>query len=329
VPTTSPRVVVVGGAVLDQKLRTRRAPVLGTSNPGAAVAGVGGVGRNIAENLARLGAATVLVAPVGDDLPGESVVGRTAAAGVDCRHIVVTSLPTGTYTAVLGDDGDLVIAVSDMRATDRLTVADLGAVPGLLAGADLLVVDANPPPDVVHWLLREAAAAGVVVVVEPVSVAKAGSLAPVLDGGAPVHTVTPNADELGALVGGPSPRSTAEVLEAAAALHDRGVRHVWVRRGAAGSLLSSHWSDGAGSRSVLAVGAPATEVVDVTGAGDSMTAGFVHALLAGRTAVEAARFGQVCAALTCASPETVRPDLDVDLVATHLTPTDPPVEELR
>ena len=79
--TSAPRVVVVGGAVLDQKLRTRRAPVLGTSNPGEAVAGVGGVGRNIAENLARLGTSTVLVAPVGDDLPGESVVGRTARGG--------------------------------------------------------------------------------------------------------------------------------------------------------------------------------------------------------------------------------------------------------
>ena len=48
-------VVVVGGAVLDTKVRTALAPVLGTSNPGTASATVGGVGRNIAENLARLG----------------------------------------------------------------------------------------------------------------------------------------------------------------------------------------------------------------------------------------------------------------------------------
>ena len=327
-PTTAPVVVVVGGAVLDQKLRTRDAPVLGTSNPGVAEAGVGGVGRNIAENLARLGTSTVLVAPVGDDLPGESVVGRTAAAGVDCRHVIVSGLPTGTYTAVLGDDGDLVIAVADMRATDRLTTTDLDALPGLLAGADLLVVDANPPPAVVAWLLDEAAAVGLPVVLEPVSVAKAGGLAAVLEGGRPVHTVTPNADELGALVGAPVRGSTADVLEAADALHARGVVNVWVRRGAAGSLLSSR-SPGTAPTRVLAVGAPATEVVDVTGAGDSMTAGFVHAVLAGRDVVEAARFGQVCAALTCASTETVRPDLDADLVAAHLTPSHPPVEELR
>ena len=66
-------VLVVGGAVLDTKVRTAAAPVLGTSNPGTASATVGGVGRNIAENLARLGRPTVLVAAVGDDPAGDTV----------------------------------------------------------------------------------------------------------------------------------------------------------------------------------------------------------------------------------------------------------------
>ena len=78
-------VLVVGGAVLDTKLRTAAPPVLATSNPGTASWTAGGVGRNIAENLARLGSTTTLVTAVGNDLAGESIVGRTAAAGVDCR----------------------------------------------------------------------------------------------------------------------------------------------------------------------------------------------------------------------------------------------------
>jgi pseudouridine kinase len=82
-----------------------------------------------------------------------------------------------------------------------------------------------------------------------------------------------------------------------------------------------------GSRAVI-VGAPEVEVADVTGAGDSMTAGYVNALLDGADVVEAARYGQVLAALTCASADTVRPDLSAALVAAHLTPTQPPTEEL-
>jgi pseudouridine kinase len=49
-----------------------------------------------------------------------------------------------------------------------------------------------------------------------------------------------------------------------------------------------------------------------------MTAAFVHALLRGDPAVEAARFGQMAAALTVASPDTVRPDLTARLIDAEL-----------
>ena len=325
-PDDPARVLVVGGAVLDTKLRTTGTPVLGTSNPGSASWTPGGVGRNIAENLARLGRPTVLLAAVGDDIAGESVLGRTAAAGVDCRNVVLSSHPTGTYAAVLDDDGDLLVAVADMRATDELAVVDLAALPGLLATSGAVVADANLDTEVVRWVVAAAAAARVPVVLEPVSVAKATGLAAVLDDGQPVHTVTPNVDELAALVGGDVADTVDDVVRATRGLHERGVEHVWVRRGTRGSLLSIRARVDAPR--VVLVGAPPVEVADVTGAGDSMTAGYVHALLDGADVVEAARYGQVLAALTCASPDTVRADLTEALVTTRLSPSHPPTEEL-
>jgi pseudouridine kinase len=177
----------------------------------------------------------------------------------------------------------------------------------------------------------------VLAVFEPVSVAKATAAAAVLDGPVGVHTVTPNVDELAALVGAPVDDTVEGVRAAADVLHGRGVEHVWVRRGTHGSLLSVASSPDAGSsvagsadagsRAVL-VAAPPVQVADVTGAGDSMTAGYVHALLDGADVVEAARYGQALAALTCASADTVRADLTAALVAAHLTGTQPPTEEL-
>ncbi|KRE62040.1 PfkB family carbohydrate kinase [Nostocoides sp. Soil756] len=323
-------VLVVGGAVLDLKVRTRTPPVLATSNPGTATSAVGGVGRNIAENLARLGTPTALVAAVGRDAAADTVLGRTTEAGVDCRHVVLSRHPTGTYTALLDHAGDLHLAVADMRATDELTVGDLAVVPSLLSGAGALVVDCNLHVDVIRWLLTTAAAAGVPTVLEPVSVAKATEAAPALDGSVPLHTVTPNVDELAALVGGPVADTVDDIVRAAGLLHARGVERVWVRRGTRGSLLSVDagvGGDDAGRRVVL-VAAPAVDVADVTGAGDAMTAGYVHAVLRGEGVVEAARTGQVLAGLTCASPDTVRPDLTAALVAAHLTPTRPATEEI-
>ncbi|MEN0072245.1 MAG: PfkB family carbohydrate kinase, partial [Propionicimonas sp.] len=118
----------------------------------------------------------------------------------------------------------------------------------------------------------------------------------------PVFTVTPSADELAALSGMPV-EDTRDAIAAAAVLHERGVANVWVSRGPQGSLFCA--ADG----QVTLLPAEPTEVVDVTGAGDALTAGYVHGLLAGHDPLEAARAGHVVAALTVASPHTVRPDL--------------------
>src|SRR4051794_35968433 len=58
-------VLLGGGANMDVKARSPRAAVLAPSNPGSATMSAGGVGRNVAENLARLGTRTHLVAAVG------------------------------------------------------------------------------------------------------------------------------------------------------------------------------------------------------------------------------------------------------------------------
>jgi pseudouridine kinase len=296
-----PQVVVLGGAVMDVKAVTDSAAVPQTSNPATIRTSPGGVGRNIAEGLARLGRRTFLVAAVGDDAFGRELLARTADAGVYVDHVVRGPFATGTYLATLDPDGELVVGAADLRATDALTVDALGRARDLVARADFLVVDGNIPAAVVRWAIQACAQHAVPVLVDPVSVAKAGRLAPLLDG-APVDTVTPNLAELGALTGNPVADSRPAITRAAAELHQRGVRRVWVRRGRRGSLLSD---DG----TVTVHDAPPAEVVDVTGAGDAMTAAYVAARTDNATPTAAAELGHLAAALTVAHPDNVRPDL--------------------
>jgi len=309
-------VVVVGGANMDIKAHSAHPAQLRTSNPGTAHTTPGGVGRNIAENLARLGSPTHLVAAVGRDAFADQITAATRAAGVAVDHLVVSDGQTGTYLAVIDSSGELLVAVSNMAVTDELTVRQLAPARDLVTHADLVVVDGNIPPAVTEWLLDYTAAVGVPVVLEPVSVAKGRHLAETLSPKRPVLAITPNLDELTGIVGEPVANSRQGIARAARVLHDRGVEHVWVRRGLRGSLLSSRAEDGGITVSTLA--APATRAVDVTGAGDSMTAAFVHALLRGDSALDAARFGQMAAALTVASPDTVRPDLTPRLIDAEL-----------
>ena len=302
----SPGVVVVGGANVDLKARSAARATPATSNPGHASMAPGGVGRNIAENLARLGDRVHLVSIVGRDALGDNLLEHTAAAGVRIEHVARTDQPTGTYTAVLDMDGELLVAIADMEATAALGPEQLHAARDVIATAGVLVLDGNLSREAFDHALD--LGRGVRTVFEPVSVPKAALLKEAVDGR--LHAVTPNRDELAALTDLPT-RTDRQVRVAARALHDRGVELVWIRLGARGSLLSS-------VDDVLEIEALPATVDDVTGAGDAMLAAFCHVLLAGGSAQDAARFGHAAAALTIASPHTVRPDLTPRLLQATL-----------
>ncbi|MBO9523985.1 MAG: carbohydrate kinase [Nocardioidaceae bacterium] len=298
-------VVVVGGINLDTLARIETETVRGSSNPGRTIAAPGGVGRNIAENLARLGSTVRLAGAVGRDHAGDLLLSGLGLLDVDTSRVKRhDNLRTGTYTAVLTRDGDLDIGVADMAATASVVPADLGG--GLLDDAGWLVLDGNLRTDTIEHGLRLAAARGIPVVLDPVGVAKAGRLGAIPG----VHTFTPNAAELTAWAG------VDDQDAAIAHAHEQGVEVVWLRHGAAGSVLHR-----AGLPEIR-VSLPPAEVVDVTGAGDAMLAAYVHRLNTGADLEAAAWFGAAAAWLTVGSPSPVHADLTEILV-------DRTLEELR
>jgi pseudouridine kinase len=310
-----PGVVVIGGANVDVKARSAARVRQGTSNPGHSSMTPGGVGRNVAENLARLGTRTFLVAAVGRDAAGESLLNQTAAAGVRVEYVHRTDQPTGTYVALLDCDGELVSAVADMAATSTLGPEEVNRARDVIATAGMVVLDGNLGPETLDHALDLAHASGVRTILEPVSVLKAALLAPHVTADRPLYAVTPNRDELAALTE-LDVRTDRQVRLGSDTLHQRGVRHVWIRLGERGSLLSS------ASAGTTLIPASSTTIQDVTGAGDAMLAAFCHALIGGADPLDAARYGQAAAALTIASPHTVRPDLTPRLIETVLARSD-------
>jgi pseudouridine kinase len=289
-------VVVVGGMNMDTLARITGDNVPASSNPGETVTAHGGVGRNVAENLARLGSPVRLIGVVGDDALGAELVAGLTTLDVDVRRVRTGATRTGTYTAVLDRDGNLVIGVADMAATDSLGPEDVDTES--IRGASWLVLDGNLRTDTVAHCLALAGDEGVPVVLDPVGVTKAARLGP-LPG---LHTFTPNHDELTAWAG------TDDVDEARGRAHAQGIDVVWLREGAEGSTL--HTGDGATTRLRL----PPAPVVDVTGAGDAMLAAYVHRLRAGDPVIQAGWFATAAAWLTVQSPSAVRHDLTEDLV---------------
>ncbi|WP_374368187.1 carbohydrate kinase family protein [Dongia sp.] len=294
-----PAITVIGGANLDIKSRIAGKAIAGTSNPGWTEMSPGGVGRNIAENLARLGARVSLLTLIGEDTNGDRLRRSARAAGIDTTLMMRRRGSTGTYSATLDAEGEMLIAVSDMRLIDGMKPGDITRHKDVLAQSDLLVGDANLPAVCLNALLRLAARAEVPLVLEPVSVPKAKRLRPLLDEGLPIMALTPNRDELGELTGMPV-KNERDLGRAALRLHERGVAHVLVGLGAAGCFLSSA-EEGQHMIATRKAGA----IRDVTGGGDAMVAGFAYGLASGMDARQAARKGQELAASAVRSMQSV------------------------
>lgn len=293
-------ILCIGAANLDRKLRTVARLALGTSNPARQTESFGGVARNIAENLARLGAPTALVTAVGGDASGRALLAYADETGIDTRGALrVDGAASGTYTAVLDLDGDMRVALADMEINEALTPDFFATREQQRAGAALIVADLNLPRDAVTALLAGAMRDGVPMIIVAVSEPKIERLPRDLNG---LRLLILNLGELAARVGRPL-ADDADIGAACAELQRDGVQDVIVTRGALGVMFT----DGAGLQSLEA---QAADVVDVTGAGDAFAAAVCWTLYSGEHDLElACRRGQLLATMTVRCAQTVSPQL--------------------
>lgn len=304
-------VLVVGAAGLDVKAMPYAKHLLeDTSTPGRIRNSVGGVARNIAENLARLDTPTLLLSVVGDDQPGQRVLQQTRASGVDVSHVqIVEQARTGTWMGLINSDGGLRLAVDDYAIMEHLTPRYLYDRRKLFAQASMVVIDANLSGPAMQSLFKLTARYQLRVCADPTSASLAERLCEYLG---QLYMVTPNMREAAALCGFDvkvSDRDTA--LRAARHLVATGAPIAVVTMGAAGLVYAT------GDRSGY-IPALSTEVVDSTGAGDAFSAAVIFGILNEIPLDEAMRLGVSAAALTLRSPETVVPNLSVELLYDQL-----------
>ena len=266
--------------------------VPGSSNPGTVRTSLGGVARNVAQNLARLGCDVLLCSRVGDDDAG----GRVIAQRLDTSLITVSQIcPTASYTAVLEPCGELVIGLADMDVYDELTPAVLAPTVPRLREAGLWFLDANLPAATMAWLLEQAE---VPVAADAVSVAKSPRLLPLLRR---IAYLFCNVAQAAALSGGlfAGPGGAAEALQAL------GSRSGIVSAGSAGIAVYER----AGIALMPALPAAPR---DVTGAGDALVAGTLYGLSQQRDLRAAARLGLAAAAIAVESESSAAPSLTAE-----------------
>jgi pseudouridine kinase len=297
-------IVVVGNAGMDIVGRPWAPLVLGSSAPGEVRLSPGGVARNVAENLARLGSPVTLVTAVGDDVGGQRILESAGEVGIDvglCRTI--PGARTGTYLALLTHEGMLHVALDDMGLSQAIGPEIFNDNPSVIQEAAAVFLDGNVPARTIVEILELAAPAGVPVAADPTSV----SLAPRWHGFLKdLWLITPNEAEAAALCPHPVPHADRDrALDAARHLVGEGVEMALVTMAEFGVGYASSETSGH-------VPAVQTDVVDPTGAGDALTAAVIFALLNGIPLDESVRLGASAASLTLRTQGSVVPDLSLE-----------------
>ncbi len=295
-----PTILVIGATAVDAKGQPLKSLVPGTSTPGTVRLAIGGVARNMAENLSRLGLHTVLLSAIGDDPIGQLLLRATADAGVDVEHVIISpEHRTGTYLAVLDRNGIPAHAIDDMAVLETLTPEWVYRRRRLFREASMVVLDANIPPRTMETIFGLVRRYNCPICVDPTSVSLAPRLIPYLSD---IFLLVPNLQEARALV---SPDAQMDAQEMAIDLVNRDVEIAIITLAEMGLYYAC--SDERGHLPALE-----RDIVDLTGAGVALAAAVIFGLLNDIPISEAVRLGISAAALTIQCPESVCPDLSLD-----------------
>jgi pseudouridine kinase len=295
------RIVCIGGANVDRKAECLSAVQLGDSNPVMVTQTCGGVARNVAENLGRLGHSVSLFTVVGDDQEGQWLLETTSAYVDMSQTLKMDKANTGTYTAVLDEKGEMVIALADMAIYDSVASNFIQKRWSHISSASMVLLDTNFPSEVLKTVIERCRQENIPLCVAPVSAIKAKKLPFDLNG---VTWLIANQDEALALAG----VEDGNVEAACEKILERGVDHVIVTQGEKGIIFKNKKGEHG------ALPAPKIEVIDVTGAGDAFISGFLYGIHNGGPLVTACQLGMCCSIITLQTKETVCSNLNEHLL---------------
>lgn len=298
---TGPGVIVIGAVNVDLSGTPAAALRAGDSNPGRVKLSAGGVGRNIAENLVRLGRPVSLITLTGDDDYGRMIRESCRRMGIDLSmSMTEPDGRTSAYLCVNEQNGDLHSAVADMEIYERLTPDRLEPMLPALNAAALVILDANLPEETVTWAAERIQAP---LAADPVSVAKVCRLKGCLHR---LELIKPNVPEA-ELLTGVSIRTDSDLSRAAERLLRSGVKQVYLSLGSRGV-----YADDGRERAILPC--HPGPIRNTTGCGDAFLAAAADAWLDGLDLMIAARRALAAAAWCAADEQAVSPTLNRDIL---------------
>lgn len=294
-------VTVIGGANIDITGTPHYNLNINDSNPGQTILSLGGVGRNIAENLSRLNVNVKFITVLGDDSYSREITNNCEELNISLEHsLIMTNERTSTYLCINDESGEMKVAISDMEIYKYITPDYLKEKLGVINNGKVCVVDTNIPEDSLKYLMDNC---NVPIFLDTVSTKKTEKIKDSIHN---IYTLKPNIIEAEILSN--MKINTIEDLEKATdIILEKGVERLFVSLGAKGV----YFTDGNHRGNILPI---ETKVINTTGAGDSYIAAVIWAYLKGFDLEKSAKAGLSASYICINSSSTVAKNISEEQI---------------
>lgn len=289
------KVTVIGGSNIDLQGFPSENLRLNDSNPGRIETSLGGVGRNISENLAKLDIPVRLLSAVGSDFYGQKLIKESEEMGIDMQNVLISDkFSTSMYLSIMDESNDMKVAISQMDIYGLLDEQFIQDNQFLLKNASVIVLDTNVPKQTIDYICANFS--HIPIFVDPVSSKKAMRLTDSLKY---LHTIKPNKHEVEDLLGIPT-KTIDDIRKAGQEFLNRGLKQVFISMGSEGVFACDAHTE-------LMMSAKLKDIKSATGAGDAFMAGIIRAYLTEANLENTCRYATGASLTALQSYSTINP----------------------
>lgn len=276
------------------------------SNPGTVTMAFGGVGRNITENLARMGGKVAMISVIGDDHMGIGAREHLRSLGVDVSLIQsVKGRNSAMYLSILNHDNDMELAICDMDIISHITPDLIEKNRNVLEKSKVIALDGNLEEETIRYVTDRFFS--VPLFLDPVSAAKAVKAKDVIGKFA---CIKPNVMEA-EILSGMEIRSENGLKRAGQWFIDQGVGRLFVTLNKDGVYYKDRHCEGF-------IRPGHVKISSATGAGDSFSAAILLGLEEDMDTKDIARYGMAASAIAMESSSAVNQNMSKDEIERRL-----------
>jgi len=286
-------ILVIGAVNIDIIGLSKTSLIPGDSNPGDVGFFVGGVGKNIADNLSRLSQNVHLCTFLGGGYFGNLIRDYLSKANIQYDHSSVNEDGNcGVYLAVHQHSGELNVAINDFSLIESVPLTFFDNLHDWISTFDMIVFDCNLRQDILEQLITRYQDKEIIV--DGVSQTKVKRISKVLKY---IDLLKVNKAELSSLL----EHDVADIILGVKEIIEKGLKTIVVTGGKDAITYNID------KRIYQTLVFEPKLIVSSVGAGDALLSGILYGLSSGKSMHEALNYGKKCASFTMEVEEATNP----------------------